>query len=393
MIFCKMPPQRKPVENFKFRPENHHPLPGDIPEGLWDLLCDCAASNPKDRPNFTEIRKTLADISAKIEGEPKCEAIEAPPRPLPQKNEEKKENEKEKEKEKDERNEKVGFYTRAMRVMGLDQEEKERQRKREQEREREREREKQREKEKIDMERERLRERETKQMEEKLERERQREREKKGREERLKERERERERKRKRNEEKARERGNIEERDHNEQRKEINNSVQSKIITSEEEMQKDDIGPEKEQRQQPQQQETQQSQQTQQPQQQEEEIARLKDEIEKWKNEAIKVKVEKKALKKRKRREKEDFHRLMMERMRDLAFKGEPWTEISQQEAAELKKKFFNAPNFLGRGGDGRGNITPEHNTIQFSKGNGQANKLPLKRLWDLWMMKQHLPL
>jgi len=64
------PPARKLKDCYAFKAEDFKAkIPSDIPDKLWELLCDCAATTPADRPDFKSIVTRIREIYDAIEGE------------------------------------------------------------------------------------------------------------------------------------------------------------------------------------------------------------------------------------------------------------------------------------------------------------------------------------
>jgi len=61
------PPQREMLQRYAFIPDRcKGSIPKDTPDGLWQLLCDCAQTEPKDRPNFKDVMKKLEEIEKAV---------------------------------------------------------------------------------------------------------------------------------------------------------------------------------------------------------------------------------------------------------------------------------------------------------------------------------------
>lgn len=59
------PPERKLIKGYAFEKDDFEQLiPADTPPDLWDLLCDCAAFEPDERPTFAEIVSRLKNLSS-----------------------------------------------------------------------------------------------------------------------------------------------------------------------------------------------------------------------------------------------------------------------------------------------------------------------------------------
>jgi len=64
------PPARKLKDCYAFKAEDFKAkIPSDIPAKLWELLCDCAATTPADRPDFKSIVTRIREIYDAL-GEP-----------------------------------------------------------------------------------------------------------------------------------------------------------------------------------------------------------------------------------------------------------------------------------------------------------------------------------
>jgi len=95
LITRDKPPVRKLRDCYAFKPDEHKSqIPADTPPALWDLLCECAATLPKDRPDFGAVVKSLKSICEAIENQPKAAGSEK------KKNKKKKEGTKDGEKKK-----------------------------------------------------------------------------------------------------------------------------------------------------------------------------------------------------------------------------------------------------------------------------------------------------
>jgi len=65
------PPARKLKDCYAFKAEDFKSkIPSEVPEKLWELLCDCAATTPADRPDFKSIVTRVREIYDGIEGVP-----------------------------------------------------------------------------------------------------------------------------------------------------------------------------------------------------------------------------------------------------------------------------------------------------------------------------------
>jgi len=65
------PPARKLKDCYAFKPEDFKSkIPSDVPDKLWELLCDCAATTPADRPDFKSVVTRVREIYDAIEGQP-----------------------------------------------------------------------------------------------------------------------------------------------------------------------------------------------------------------------------------------------------------------------------------------------------------------------------------
>eukprot|EP00005_Dracoamoeba_jomungandri_P000846 CAMPEP_0174250414 /NCGR_PEP_ID=MMETSP0439-20130205/593_1 /TAXON_ID=0 /ORGANISM="Stereomyxa ramosa, Strain Chinc5" /LENGTH=309 /DNA_ID=CAMNT_0015330477 /DNA_START=27 /DNA_END=956 /DNA_ORIENTATION=+ len=63
LITRDKPPMRKIREGYAFIGADHQDkIPAETPPELWQLLLECAATSPKDRPNFKTIVSKLKDI-------------------------------------------------------------------------------------------------------------------------------------------------------------------------------------------------------------------------------------------------------------------------------------------------------------------------------------------
>jgi len=57
------PPARQLNQMYAFLPNDHKPkIPSDTPEKLWNLLVECSALQPEDRPLFKDVVKRVADL-------------------------------------------------------------------------------------------------------------------------------------------------------------------------------------------------------------------------------------------------------------------------------------------------------------------------------------------
>jgi len=57
------PPARKLKDCYAFKPEDFkNKIPPETPPKLWELLCDCAATTPADRPDFKSIVTRVREI-------------------------------------------------------------------------------------------------------------------------------------------------------------------------------------------------------------------------------------------------------------------------------------------------------------------------------------------
>jgi len=71
LITRDKPPVRKPPI-YTFQPEKFKAaIPADTPPALWDLLCQCTATEPKERLAFPAIVQKLKDIYDSLEAAPK----------------------------------------------------------------------------------------------------------------------------------------------------------------------------------------------------------------------------------------------------------------------------------------------------------------------------------
>jgi len=63
LITRDKPPVRKLKDCYAFKPDEYRSqIPADTPPALWELLCESAATTPKDRPDFKVIVAKLKDI-------------------------------------------------------------------------------------------------------------------------------------------------------------------------------------------------------------------------------------------------------------------------------------------------------------------------------------------
>jgi len=80
IIFRTDPPARKLKDCYAFKPEEtKSKIPPGTPDKLWELLCECAAATPADRPDFKSIVTRVREIYDAIEDTP--DAAPAEPKP------------------------------------------------------------------------------------------------------------------------------------------------------------------------------------------------------------------------------------------------------------------------------------------------------------------------
>jgi len=85
LITRDKPPVRKLRDCYGFKPEEYKSqIPTDTPPKLWELLCDCAATSPKDRPDFKTVVNKLKEIYESVtDGPPKPKGGGSVPAPKP----------------------------------------------------------------------------------------------------------------------------------------------------------------------------------------------------------------------------------------------------------------------------------------------------------------------
>jgi len=67
IITREKPPQREMLQRYAFIPDRWRAaIPKDTPEALWQLLCDCAQTDAKDRPAFKDVMKKLEEIEKAV---------------------------------------------------------------------------------------------------------------------------------------------------------------------------------------------------------------------------------------------------------------------------------------------------------------------------------------
>jgi len=65
------PPARKLKDCYAFKPDEYKSkIPSDTPPKLWELLCECAATTPADRPDFKSIVTSVREIYDSLEDVP-----------------------------------------------------------------------------------------------------------------------------------------------------------------------------------------------------------------------------------------------------------------------------------------------------------------------------------
>jgi len=73
------PPDRKMRDAYAFKADAaKDKIPDDTPPALWDLLVQCAAHNPAERPEFKTVVAALKDLFANTEGTPEAKVTSAP---------------------------------------------------------------------------------------------------------------------------------------------------------------------------------------------------------------------------------------------------------------------------------------------------------------------------
>eukprot|EP01087_Luapelamoeba_hula_P018719 TRINITY_DN607_c0_g2_i1.p1 TRINITY_DN607_c0_g2~~TRINITY_DN607_c0_g2_i1.p1 ORF type:complete len:342 (-),score=88.31 TRINITY_DN607_c0_g2_i1:148-1173(-) len=79
LIMREEPPIRKLRDGFCFKPADYTAkLPSDCPPKLWDLLCDCAADERTNRPDFKGIVTRIKEIYETVPAAAAKSASEAP---------------------------------------------------------------------------------------------------------------------------------------------------------------------------------------------------------------------------------------------------------------------------------------------------------------------------